>query len=405
MMLGPRISLVAAAMVGHAAWADVNVSGFAEALYAGRTSHHDSCQGVVKACPEVANEQRLRVLVEGRQESMAATLRADLWNDLALSKTRGEINEAYVEAWTKANTSLRVGRQVVTWGTGEYLYVNDMFPKNYDRFFRGHPFDALKDAVDGVKASWSAQPGDLEVVVSRPRADQMPDGHRYVGASAMPMDDLPQNRSGADVAARLSTRLSNFDVAGYAGHYRDRTQSVTPSSTGMVREGAQVSHVGLSATGNLAAGVAWAEVAQLYVDLLDGNVNRFATGSRFKVLLGYSRELASDVTFTAQLQAEHDTNHGDYIRSLQPGVHPLKRDRALAHARIQARLMNQTLGLGIQGFVTNEGDTHINPFVNYTPLDGLNVELGANVFNGRADTQYGALSDDSNVYLSARYSY
>lgn len=404
-MLGARSSLAAIAMVSHAAWADLNVTGFAEALYAGRTDHHDSCRGVVKACPEVANEQRLRVLVEGRRESMAATLRADLWNDVALSKTRGEVNEAYVEAWTQANTGVRIGRQVVTWGTGEYLYVNDMFPKNYDRFFRGHSFDALKDAVDGVKANWSGQPGDLEVVISRPRADQMPDGHRYVGASAMPLDDLPQNRSGADVAARLSTRLSNFDMAGYVGRYRDRTQSITPSPTAMAREGAQVSHVGLSATGNLAAGVAWAEVAQLHVDRLNGNVNRFATGSRFKALMGYSRDVASDVTVTAQLQAEHDTDHADYARSLQAGIRPLKRDRVLAHARLQARLMNQTLGLGIQGFVTNEGDRHIHPFANYTPLDGLNVELGANVFNGRADTQYGALTDDSNVYLSARYSY
>lgn len=402
-----RYGLVVLALTAHAAWAEapVNVSGFAEALYAGRTHAHDACQGVVKACPEVANEQRVRLLVEGHRESMAATLRADVWNDMALSKTRGELNEAYVEGWSESNNSLRVGRQVVTWGTGEYLYVNDIFPKNYDRFFRGHAFDTLKDAVDGAKAAWSTTAADLEVVLSRPRADQMPDGHRYVGASALPMDDLPESRRGADLAARVSTRLSGFDAAGYLARYRSRTQSILSTAGGMLREGPEVTHLGISATGNMASGVVWAEFAHLYVDALSGNFNRFATGSRFKALLGYSREVRTDVTFTAQLQAEHDTAHDDYARSLQAGLRPLKRDRAIAHARIQARLLNQTLGLGMQGFVTNEGDRHLNPFVNYTPLDGLTVELGANVFDGHAYTLYGALSNDSSVYLNARYAY
>lgn len=26
---------------------------------------------------------------------------------------------------------VRLGRQILTWGTGDYLFINDMFPKNY----------------------------------------------------------------------------------------------------------------------------------------------------------------------------------------------------------------------------------------------------------------------------------
>lgn len=396
--------VVLGTVLATAAHADMSATGFVEALAAQRVDGGNGC-GAVKACPELANEQRLRVLLEGRTTWLAATLRADLWNDVSLANTRAETNEAFLDLLGIGQGSLRVGRQVVTWGTGEYLYVNDIFPKNYDRFFRGHSFDALKDAVDGMKAGWSFESADVELVVSRPRPDHMPEGRRYVGASAMPIESLPQEQSGTDVALKMSTRLSSFDVAGYAGRYRSRTQSIAMAGAGPTREGAPVSHVGASVTGNVAGGVVWAEVAHLSLDVIPGNMNRFAAGSRVKTLLGYSRELSTDVTATAQIQTEHDTDRQAYVQSLAPGVRPLKRDRVLGHLRVHARLVNQTVGLGLQGFFGQEGDRHINPFASYTPLDGLNFELGANLFYGRADTQYGALSDDSNVYLSARYSY
>ena len=39
---------------------------------------------------------------------------------------------------------LKFGRQVFTWGTGDYVFVNDLFPKDYVSFYIGRDDEYLK---------------------------------------------------------------------------------------------------------------------------------------------------------------------------------------------------------------------------------------------------------------------
>jgi hypothetical protein len=134
-------------------------------------------------------------------------------------------------------------------------------------------------------------------------------------------------------------------------------------------------------------------------------VNRHFLGSSAKLIAGYSREIGTDLTASAQLQLEAATSRQHYLDSLAPGLRPLKAISSTLHLRVHGSWMNQTLGGGAQVFLGNEGDSHFNPFVSWSPADGWTVEGGANLFNGRSDTRYGALQDDSNVYVLGRYSF
>jgi len=48
---------------------------------------------------------------------------------------------------------VKIGRQVLTWGTGDLLFVNDLFPKDWKSFFCGRDTEYLKAFSDAAKIS------------------------------------------------------------------------------------------------------------------------------------------------------------------------------------------------------------------------------------------------------------
>ncbi len=89
---------------------------------------------------------------EGRKFLLAEErlrLELNMWTDFAeseiLVKLDGvhdwvtedfslDLREAYLD-FTTAKADFRFGRQIATWGVGDLLFVNDVFPKNWVSFF------------------------------------------------------------------------------------------------------------------------------------------------------------------------------------------------------------------------------------------------------------------------------
>ena len=67
-----------------------------------------------------------------------------------------------------ASTDVSIGRQVITWGTGDLVFLNDLFPKDFVSFFAGRDDDYLKapgDAPNGpmleLTYNWGVKEYDL----------------------------------------------------------------------------------------------------------------------------------------------------------------------------------------------------------------------------------------------------
>ena len=60
-------------------------------------------------------------------------------HDLDLDSGHGgvDVREANVQLFPTDNMDIKVGRQILTWGTGDLLFINDMFPKDWQAFFIG----------------------------------------------------------------------------------------------------------------------------------------------------------------------------------------------------------------------------------------------------------------------------
>jgi hypothetical protein len=388
------------------ATAAAGISGFVQEHASVRLGSKDECVNV-RACRAMVNEQRAQLLGEWQPaDSLGISVRADAINDAAIGKTRLLAREAYIDYRATPQLSLRAGRQVITWGVGDYLFVNDIFPKNYDAFFTGKPFDHMKESVDGVKLNAYAADTELELVWARPRQDQGPAGERFI-AAAMPAG-VPLSsakRGGGDIALRVARKLGRWDAALYAARYHSREAGLFASGPGLLRASVPTRHVGASATGNIGSGVVLMETAYSKSDLRVGGVNPFLPGERFKALLGYSRELGQDLSVSVQYHHEAELDYDAYRNALAPTVAPADRMQQTAYVRVQQRLFHQTLGLGIQLFASFDGGTYANPFVSYSIADGLNLEAGANVFDGPATSRYGMMRHDKNVYASLRYSF
>ena len=81
-------------------------------------------------------------------------LKGDLLGDLVQEEGDFDFREGWVFARPTDTMDIKVGRQILTWGTGDLLFINDLFPKDFQSFFIGRDIDYLKAPSDAAKVSF-----------------------------------------------------------------------------------------------------------------------------------------------------------------------------------------------------------------------------------------------------------
>ena len=69
--------------------------------------------------------------------------KGDLLVDEYDEAVRYKIREAHVSASPFTWLDVKLGRQILTWGTGDLLFINDVFPKDFVSFFIGRDGEYL----------------------------------------------------------------------------------------------------------------------------------------------------------------------------------------------------------------------------------------------------------------------
>src|SRR3990172_6164736 len=213
-----RAARVAATMVGAslslacsiaAAGQGVSLDGFAQSHVAVRTSRVDCLSGT--ACNVPAAELRGQLKAEGKNSSGNAAFhtRMDPLRDAAVDDTRLVTRELFGDL-TSDKASARLGRQVITWGVGDLLFINDTFPRDWVAMFTGQPMQYLKLGSDALKLNAYPSPVNLEWVIAGFRPDNTPTRQRFILAdplpSGLPRRTLePGNDSGeVEISGRVS---------------------------------------------------------------------------------------------------------------------------------------------------------------------------------------------------------
>jgi hypothetical protein len=338
--------------------------------------------------------------------------------DLETGEGWSDLRELNVEFSPLPFMDVKAGRQVLTWGTGDLVFLNDLFPKDWNSFLIGRDVDYLKAPSDAVKASVFTDWVNLDVVYAPSfDSDRFVDGRRVnyfdagrgvtVGRNAILRVDRPQSWFEDDEwAARLYRRVGPWEVAGY--YYRGFWKS--PGGSDPLTGRAifpELSAYGGSIRGPVGPGIFNAEMS--WYDSRDdrGGDDPFVNNSELRFLLGYEQEVLPDFTVGLQYYLEYMLDYDDYRRTLPAGMPARDRDRHLLTARLTLLTMMQNLEWSLFVFVSpTDADAYLRPKVHYKIDDHWSAEVGGNVFVGKDEhTFFGQFRDNSNVYFALRYAF
>ena len=344
-------------------------------------------------------------------------VKSDVFGDLVTEQGDFDLREANIFTRPTDFTDLKVGRQILTWGTGDLVFINDLFPKDWQSFFIGRDTEYLKAPSDAAKASLFGDLANLDIVYT-PRFDPdrfisgrrisywNPNLMRLAGQDAIVHTNRPnQWFRDPEIAARLYKNINNYEMAfyGYHGYWKSPAGQDATMRQALFPD---LNVYGASVRGAVGKGIGNLEVG--YYESADdrSGKNPLVNNSEMRYLVGYTQEIAKDFTLGVQYYIEQMLNFSRYKRNLIAG--PARdRDRHLTTVRLTKLLMNQNLRCSLFTYYSpTDKDVYVRPNVHYKVNDNTAIEIGSNIFFGDyPNTFFGQLQNNTNVYAGLRYSF
>lgn len=364
-------------------------------------------------------DERLRLEVSSNRtgREVSFVFKGDVFHDAVANKVRGVVREGYVD-FSQGPLDLRLGRQIVTWGVGDLVFINDVFPKDWNAFFSGRPMEYLKLGADGAKfqVSTSALSAEL-VAIPFFQPDNLPNPERFfffdpfAGVTDRTLRKPASTVGNTEFALRLYRRVFDSDVSLYAYRGYWRQPSLRPDQMPQPKtlQGLypRLAVYGFSVQRGVGAGLLAFEAG--YDDSRDDRqgANPAVPNSQFRFLVGYQRQLRGEFTLGTQYYTEVLTNYPAYKATLPPGFPLQDRTRHLVTLRMTKFLKYQTWKLSLFTFYSpSDQDTLMIPEVWHAFTDRLSLAVGANVFAGRYPTTFlGQFRRNDNVYVALRYDF
>ena len=368
----------------------------------------------------VLGETRLQLQTEKAWDNVVLEYTGDFLLDGVTEEADFDLRRLRLTWSPLPSVDLRIGRQVLTWGTGDLLFINDLFPKDFQSFLSGRDEEYLKAPSDAVRVGWYNDLINVELVYT-PNFD--PD--RYItGERISYYNPLRMGRSGRENqvrtrepnswfthdewALRLYRRIASAEMAIYAydGYWKSPAgQSLWPLPPQATFPRLRV--YGASWRQPVGRGLVNVELG--YYDSLKDRrgADPFTNNSELRFLIGYEREVGRNFTVGIQYYLEHMLKHRNY-RENQPFFIPNRdQNRHVFTTRLTKLLMNQNLTLSLFVFYSpSDQDAYFRPMANYKITDAWMVEAGANLFVGEDNhTFFGQLEKNSSVYAAMRYSF
>ena len=313
---------------------------------------------------------------------------------------------------------VRLGRQPLTWGVGDLLFINDLFPKDWRSFFSGRDEEYLKAPSDALFLSLYPGFADINVAYT-PRfdSDRYINGDRIsywnpmLGAAAgrdAVIDPVAREDWFADdeLAVRLRRNVKGYDLAAYIydGFWKNPV-GLDPVAMRPCFPGLSV--YGASLNGRLGKGIL--SLALGYYDSKDDSDgdDPFVPNDELRGLIGYQRELLKNFSATVQFYVEAMQDHAAYEAGLPPGAKPADEYRQVATLRLMKQALNQDLMLSLFVYWSpTDKDGYARPIATYKLTDAWKLTAGGNLFWGEEDhTFFGQFAKNSNLYGGLRYSF
>ncbi len=322
-------------------------------------------------------------------------------------------------SWTPAQwLDAKFGRQTLTWGTGDYLFIHDLFPKDYQSFFIGREDEYLKKPSDALKISLYPAAGNIDLIVARFAPNATAEGDRlsffdsFQGGIAGRNSDRhliepPLQASNNEYALRLYGNIGSHELALYSFSGFNKNPDSYKDETTRQLFYRRMDAYGASLRGPFFGGIGNAEFG--YYNSRqdpDGN-NRLIENSMVKFLSGYEKDTGDDLKVGFQYLYEQRLDYDNYTDNLLAGDFIFDESRHLLTQRLTKFYKNQTVTVSLFNFYSpTDKDGYARPLVSYDVTDQWKLAFGANLPWGEDDlTEFGQMKRNKNVFFRARYSF
>ena len=403
--------------------AEVRIDGFLQGLYGGRVDNDNPTE-----TEYTASETRMQLRAEHFGDGVEFFGRLDFIYDGALANEYDwELREGYMKFRLGNNFDFKIGRQILTWGTGDLIFINDVFAKDYRSFFVGRDDQYLKAPQNAFRVEYYNPIGSFTVVWSpRFEPNRLPTGRRlsyyspiYKGSSNIvgtgidpvfefgAMEPESEFKNG-EIAFRYSRRVAGFRFSGYAYHgFYKNPMGMVMTDDGPMPYYPELNIFGASLRGAKLGGILWLEGG--YFDSQDDpdGDDPMVPNSSLTGMIGYERQVATNLTVNVQWQADYMMDHEIYQSQMAGATFIRDEVRHLVTSRMTKLLMNENLTLSSFVFYSpTDEDLYWRLSATYKYTDELAIAVGGNMFAGEYEsTEFGQFQKNDNVYVKVTYGF
>ena len=409
---------------GDDAWGDdsdsqqgIQIHGFVESALGARLGDDSALRDDDLTLAEL----RARLEAENFYGDVRLSGKLDLYADGVEGGADLNLREAIAEFSINDNVDIKAGHQVLTWGTGDLVFLNDLFAKDWQSFFSGRDDEYLKAPSTSLKTSIYGEGVNLDFVWTPVFShDNFISGERfsYFSPMANSQQAAPSGKvipvepsktvSNGEFAARVhgSAQLlgSNTEWAlyGYRGFWK-QPNAINSSNQPFY---SPLTSLGASLRTNVANGIGHTEFAWYNGEDDEGN-NPLLPNNQLRFLMGYEQELLPKLTLGVQYYFEHQLDYDALTKSDGGSIYRVDEHRELWTIRMTYSAMQDNLIMSWFSFYSpTDQDYYHRPSVKYRFNDELNLTVGGNIFGGEQQhTFFGQFDDASNVYARLRWSY
>ncbi len=393
----------------------------------------------------VLNDRLLRLQTSLHAERTSLLLKLDVRDDSVTGVREAQIREGVIKLTPVSWLDVRAGQQVTTWGVGDLVFINDLFPKNWVAMFLGRDPEFWKDPAPALRLSayfgrWTAEvvyhpefapdttPTGCRFSVFDPNSQQLAAFPGTCGTSPAPPGQDGEFDDG-EVAGRLKARVGSYELALYAytGFFKSprglqwADAAGTPTgNTGplpgagdvlLVAYHPRLNVYGASAEGQLGPGIVSLETG--FYDSRDDpdGTNPLVENSLWKYLAGYRLDWSAHLATGVQWYRERMEDHDAYLATRDPqlAVAPREETRDTYTLRVTFKLQQETLWLSLFRYERPQDEDRFSKLDLSKRLnDNLLLAAGVNLFDGEAgfeDREFGMLRNDDNAFTRLRFTF
>lgn len=363
-------------------------SGFAEAGFGTRFDEDALIEN-----RSTLEEVRGRIESEWQPNKAVFSLKADVAYDGVENGWDADFRDLTASFSLGDAIDVKIGRQVQTWGTGDLVFLNDLFPKDFVSFFAGRDDEYLKAPGNSIRLTRFADAINVDFVwtpIFEP--DVYLTGERFsfyspiAGENIAPSppfsaEEPDESFSNGEFALRLYRTIESTEYAVYTYHGFFKQPLFAPMTS-----------VGASIRRPMGPGLINLETSYYASrDDRDGD-DPSIPNDQLRFLVGYEWEARQNLTVSLQYYLE---------RTESANTRNLLTNRLTYRAGMD----KYTWSL-FTFFSPSDSDFYLRPQFTYRHSDEWSFTAGANLFGGSdAHTFFNQLQDASNAYVRLRYHY